>query len=77
MNQHVVSVDKLIQELVLQLPQFNKGKTFLGTFVTFQEQRVIVSERWTVSMPDPKTWTEISSSRTRHYQEVTAMHYSA
>lgn len=45
MAQHVVSVDKVIQELVLQLPQVNIGKKFLGTFVTLWEQRVTLSER--------------------------------
>lgn len=34
MNRYIDSVDKLIQELVLRLPQVNIGKMFLGTFVT-------------------------------------------
>lgn len=45
MNQYAASVDKLIQELVLRLPQVNKGKKSLGTFVTSWEQRVTVTER--------------------------------
>lgn len=45
MNQYTASVDKLIQQLVLRLPQVNKGKKFLGTFVTYWEQRVTVTER--------------------------------